>query len=193
MTSSPICASTRRGAVPRSWVRLHEVNASYYSPAPGSPRPLSLAGIPSDLLGLGRGLWLEDQYALHQPRRLVPNSGQRHPRCSSLSLQYSEHQLGQGEQRAKAYGVLSDCVYGGIVAAGTNTQLQPDQRLGHQCWLRALLDPGLAYVAVRRLLRGVIWQRAKAAVTPFCARMRGSDSYVPGQYCTNTGRWRLQQ
>ena len=41
----------------------------------------------------------------------------------------------------EAYGVLSDCVYGGTVAGG-NTTLQSDQRLGFQCRLRALLDAG---------------------------------------------------
>ena len=73
----------------------HEVNASYYSPTPGASRPLSRRGIRATV-GLGRGLRLEGQYALHHPRRLVPDSGQRHAGCASLPVQHPQHQLGQG-------------------------------------------------------------------------------------------------
>ena len=78
---------------------LHEVNASYYSTGAG-PTAASLAH-PSDALGLGSGRGLEDQYALHHPRRLVPDAGQRHARCATLPVQYPEHQLGYGTRHRR--------------------------------------------------------------------------------------------
>ena len=60
-TSSPICASTRPGVRPRSWVPLHQVNPTYYALGTGTcALPARAAAIPttSGAWAVGAGLKL---------------------------------------------------------------------------------------------------------------------------------------
>ena len=147
---------------------LHEVNASYYSTTAAAD-PCQL-GSSERRVGLGCGRWLEDQYALHHPRRLVPGAGQRHARCATLPVQYPEHQLGYGtrhRRRLRQRGLrrahrLRVRWHGGW---RYYDELPADLGLGLQRRLRALLDPGVAHQLVRRLVPGEVrFQRQCDAV-----------------------------
>ena len=135
---------------------LHEVNASYYSTIAGGADRCQL-GSSERPWGWAAGCGLEDQYALHHPRRLVPGSVQRHGRCATLSVQYPEHQLGYGtrhRRRLRQRGLrrahrLRVRRHGGW---RQHDELPADLGLGLQRRLRALLDPGVAHQLVRRLV-----------------------------------------
>ena len=156
-TSSPICASTRRGAVPRSWVRHTRSMPATTARLPASG-PLSLAGHPERSWGWAAGFGLK----INTPFISQGDWFQTQVNVTQGALRYlfntPQHQLGQGERRARSIRRTLRLRVRWHCCRRHQYPMQPDQRLGHQCWLRALLDPGLAYVAVRRLLRGVIWQ-----------------------------------
>ena len=97
-TSSPTCASTKLGAVPRSWVlSMRSMPATTASQRSADCSALLPRHRPSwRPLGLGCRRRHQDQYALYHSGRLVPGPVQRDPRCSAVSVQYPQHQLGQG-------------------------------------------------------------------------------------------------
>ena len=63
-------------------------------------------------------------------------------RPDTLSRHNSTGAMSNGNN--EEYGVLTDCVYGGLRAAAANTQLPADDCLGRRRQLRALLDSAMA-------------------------------------------------
>ncbi len=102
---------------------IHNVNASYYSPAPGAG-PSILAGHPADATGFAVGGGLKVLF----PSIAAGDYFQSQVNYTQGALRYlfmtPNTNWGKVDGAAEAYGVMSDCVYGGIVAAGTNTSCQ---------------------------------------------------------------------
>ena len=139
---------------------LHEVNASYYGiTAAGAP---SAAGgsNPSDAWGWAAGVGLK----INTPFITQGDWFQAQVNVTQGALRYlfntpnTNYGMAQGTNAGfgnEGYGVLTDCVYGGTVAGGNYAnELPADLGLGLQRRLRALLDPGVAHLLVRRLVRG---------------------------------------
>jgi hypothetical protein len=99
----------------------HEVNASYYSPAPGLA-PAIGAGHPADRWGWAAGFGLK----VNTPFISQGDWFQTQVNVTQGALRYlfntPNTNWGKADGAQEAYGVLTDCVYGGIVGAGTNTQ-----------------------------------------------------------------------
>ena len=99
----------------------HEVNASYYSPAPGLA-PAIGAGHPSDRWGWAAGFGLK----VNTPFISQGDWFQTQVNVTQGALRYlfntPNTNWGKVNGAQEAYGVLSDCVYGGFVGAGNNTQ-----------------------------------------------------------------------
>jgi len=102
---------------------LHEVNASYYSPAnavataPGTP----FAGHPSDKWGWAAGVGLK----VNTPFITQGDWFQAQFNVTQGALRYlfntPNTNFGKVDGVNEAYGILSDCVYGGTLASGTAT------------------------------------------------------------------------
>ncbi len=142
---------------------LHEVNASYYSAAnalQSAPSTTGAGGVghPGDKWGWAAGFGLK----VNTPFITQGDWFQTQVNVTQGALRYlfntPNSNWGKVDAGKEAYGVLSDCVYAGVGCHRQQHRLHADQRMGHQRRLRALLDPGLAHLSVRRLLRGVVWQ-----------------------------------
>ncbi len=101
----------------------HEVNASYYSPVPGAA-PAIGAGHPGDRWGWAAGFGLK----VNTPFISQSDWFQTQVNVTQGALRYlfntPNTNWGKVNGNQEAYGVLSDCVYGGTIALGTNTQCQ---------------------------------------------------------------------
>ena len=99
----------------------HEVNASYYSLAPGLA-PSIAGGHPSDRWGWAAGVGLK----VNTPFISQGDWFQTQVNVTQGALRYlfntPNTNWGKVDGAQEAYGVLSDCVYGGFVGAGNNTQ-----------------------------------------------------------------------
>ena len=118
-TLSATCASTKPGAAPKSWAPCTRTMPLYYGAA------LRYQWSSRQSVGLGRGRRTQDQHAVHLAWRLLLRRGQLHPRRRQVSVEFAPGQPdgGQWAQR-EAYGVSSDCIFGGTVAAGNSTGCQ---------------------------------------------------------------------
>ena len=114
---------------------LHEVNASYYSGTnvlgslPAGPGPISAASPfpgshPSDKWGWAAGVGLK----INTPFITQGDWFQTQFNVTQGALRYlfntPNSNWGKVDGASEAYGVLSDCVYGGTVAFGSNTSCQ---------------------------------------------------------------------
>ena len=142
---------------------LHEVNASYYSAAnalQSAPSTTGAGGVghPGDKWGWAAGVG----FKINTPFITQGDWFQAQANVTQGALRYlfntPNSNWGKVESGKEAFGVLSDCVYAGVVADRQQHRLHADQRMGRQRQLRALLDPGLALLSVRRLLSSVVWQ-----------------------------------
>jgi hypothetical protein len=111
---------------------LHEVNASYYSAAnvlgsaPSGPglAPGGAAGHPGDKWGWAAGVGLK----INTPFITQGDWFQAQANVTQGALRYlfntPNSNWGKINGANEAYGVLSDCVYGGVAAVGNNTGCQ---------------------------------------------------------------------
>jgi hypothetical protein len=102
---------------------LHEVNAPYYALATGGTQ-LVLNGHPSDQWGFAAGAGLK----LNAPFIAQGDYLQSQVNYTQGALRYVSSGVNGGgyvlNGNTQAYGVWSDCVFGGTVAAGTATSCQ---------------------------------------------------------------------
>jgi hypothetical protein len=102
---------------------LHEVNATYYSlaNAAGTAPAAPLGGHPGDAWGWAAGFGLK----LNLPSISQGDWFQAQFNATNGALRYlfftPNSNWGMVNGAQEAYGVLSDCVYGGTVAVGNNT------------------------------------------------------------------------
>jgi len=102
---------------------LHEVNASYYSLAntAGTAPAAPLGGHPSDRWGWAAGVGLK----INTPFITQGDWFQAQFNVTEGALRYlfntPNTNWGRVDGASEAYGVLSDCVYGGTVAVGNQT------------------------------------------------------------------------
>ncbi len=103
----------------------HEVNASYYSPIPGAA-PSIAAGHPGDRWGWAAGFGLK----INTPFISQGDWFQTQVNVTQGALRYlfntPNTNWGKVNGNQEAYGVLTDCVYGGTIALGTTYQLSVD-------------------------------------------------------------------
>ena len=143
---------------------LHEVNASYYSAAnalQSAPSTTGAGGVghPGDKWGWAAGVGLK----INTPFITQGDWFQTQVNVTQGALRYlfntPNTNWGKVERRLrKASACSATACTRASVAFGNNTGCHADLRLGRQRRLRALLDPGLAHLAVRRLLPSVVWQ-----------------------------------
>ncbi len=138
---------------------LHEVNASYYGAGTATSAGALTPGVegngrPSDkwgyalmaglrlnapMIGVGDYIAMQVIYTQGALRYLYQNPG-----TGNMYLQNNQNTM---------FGVMSDGVYGGTVGTGTATEHQPDDGLGRKRRVRALLEPAVENVSLRRLRR----------------------------------------
>jgi hypothetical protein len=101
---------------------LHQVNPLYYGSATSATTQAT--GHPSDTFGFAVGAGLK----LNLPMITQGDSFQAQGNYTQGASRYifftPNSNWGKSDGNKEAYGVLSDCVYGGSVAAGTNTSCQ---------------------------------------------------------------------
>ena len=126
-TSSAICASTRLGAVPRSWARCTRSMPATTAPPCAAVAPSSgrQRGHPSDQWGWAAGVGLK----INTPFISQGDWFQAQVNVTQGALRYlfNTPNTNWGKVDAggnEAYGVLSDCVYGGTLAVGNTTGCQ---------------------------------------------------------------------
>jgi hypothetical protein len=105
---------------------LHEVNASYYSAAnalQSAPSTTGAGGVghPGDKWGwvAGAGILINTPF-ISQGDTFMAQANYTQGALRYL-FQYPNTNWGKVETGKEAYGVLSDCVYAGVVAVGNNT------------------------------------------------------------------------
>ena len=142
-TSSAISASTRLGAVLRSWPRrMSLIRSTTRRAATGGADATPGAGHPSDQWGYAVGAGLR----LNFPMIAQGDYFQSQVNYTQGALRYlfftPNTNWGKTEGSNETFGVLSDCVYGGApgAAAATDDGLSADHGLGLQRVLRTLLD-----------------------------------------------------
>ena len=156
LTSSPTCASTRLGVLPRSWAPCMmstclTIGGFRHNPTTDHQR------CPDDTKRAGRSApAIKLNAPFYRPGRLLPGAVELHPGCSAVRL--PDHPTPTGASMRAAtlgFGPVIDGVYGGFVggtaAAGILPRPRTDHSMERQRGLRALLEPALAHVTVWRL------------------------------------------
>ena len=102
----------------------HEVNATYYSPAAGAAPSIASGAHPSNANGFAVGAGLK----LNTPFITPGDYFQSQVNYSEGALRYlfatPNTNYGKVDGAQEAFGVLTDCVYGGIPTAATTTGCQ---------------------------------------------------------------------
>ena len=142
---------------------LHEVNATYYSTSVGGAPSAGFTGVgggtvghPSDAWGWAAGAGLR----LNFPMIGQGDYFQAQVNATEGALRYifftPNSNWGKVDNGNLAYGVLSDCVYGGTLGTATTTSCQSDLGMGLQRRIRASLEPGVADLSLWRLGPGAL-------------------------------------
>jgi hypothetical protein len=101
---------------------LHQVNALYYGTGTSSTGVTT--GHPSDAWGYAVGAGVKFNVPVIAPGDFFQAQGNYSVGASRYTFYTDDTNWGKVDGNREAYGVLSDCVYGGSVAAGTNTSCQ---------------------------------------------------------------------
>jgi hypothetical protein len=105
----------------------HEVNANYYANAAGPPPPTTLTpalGHPSDQWGWAAGAGLKLNFPMIAPGDWFQTQFNYTVGAARYAFFSQNSNWGKVDGGSEAFGVLSDCVYGGSLAAGTATGCQ---------------------------------------------------------------------
>jgi len=110
---------------------LHQVNASYYSPVNAAgTAPTQASGHPGDVWGWAAGFGLK----VNTPMISQGDWFQAQVNATNGALRYlfntPNTNYGMVNGFNEAYGVMSDCVYGGTVAVGNNTSCHLTTAIG---------------------------------------------------------------
>jgi hypothetical protein len=105
---------------------LHNVNASYYSAANtlGSNPSAPTGGHPGDAVGFAVGAGIKILFPSVAPGDYFQGQVNYAQGASRYVFNTPNTNWGAVDGNSEAYGVLSDCVYGGTVAVGNNTSCQ---------------------------------------------------------------------
>jgi len=103
---------------------IHEVNASYYgTTATGAPSVLNVTGHPSDAWGFAAGAGLRINFPMFAKGDYFQSQFNYTQGALRYLFQTPNTNWGKLAGGSEAYGVLSDCVYGGIGGTATSCEL----------------------------------------------------------------------
>jgi len=159
---------------------LHQVNAAYYSPV-GGGTAFPGAGGPSTSWGFAVGAGIKLNMPMISQGDYFQAQGNFTEGASRYIFNTPNSNWGKVNGAGEAYGVLSDCVFGGAVAAGTATSCQLTTAYGFNAAYEHFWTP-----AVHQSLYGS-WYQVKydtSANNMLCALEGGAVSIGSAQGAT---------
>ncbi len=107
---------------------------------------------------------LQAERSVHRPRRLLRTARSSTPKVrSGICIQNPNGNMWLQDGQNATFGVLSDGVYGGTICRWHRHQRPADDGLGRQCGLRALLEPAVENVSLRRLCADELQRASQCA------------------------------